>query len=171
MGPRYRRRLNIHLSCLYTVEGMQPRSIIPALLVALVGLAIAAWVSIGRLFFGVAGELTQVYTFTLGLVIVVLHLFVAEALARTAQHGHRTRPATVAMLVVSWVCGILLGLMIPDVTVLGLQTILTGPHEPALGIAIGVANPLGIIMLLTGIIALVLARGDAKGRAIVAEED
>jgi hypothetical protein len=78
---------------------------------------------------------------------------------------------TVAMLVVSWVCGILLGLMIPDVTALGLQTILTGPHEPGLGIAIGVANPLGIIMLLTGIIALVLARGDAKGRAIVAEED
>jgi hypothetical protein len=118
-----------------------------------------------------AGELTQLYTFTLGLVIVVLHFFIAEALARTAQHGHRTRPATVAMLFASWACGILLGLMIPDVTALGLQTILTGQHEPGLSIAVGVANPLGIIMLLTGIIALVLARGDAKGRATVTEDD
>ncbi|MHA6670301.1 hypothetical protein ACX3O0_15685 [Homoserinimonas sp. A447] len=150
---------------------MQPRSIIPALLVVFVGLVIAAWVSVGRLFFGIAGELTQLYTFTLGLIIVVLHAFITEALARTAQLGHRTRPATVAMLVASWACGILLGLMIPDVTALGLQTILTGPDEPGLSIAIGVANPLGIIMLLTGIIALVLARGDAKGKAVIARED
>src|SRR5690554_6754105 len=86
MGPRYRRHLSIHRFRLDTVEGMQPRSIVPAILVAVVGMALAAWVSIGRLFFGVAGELTQVYTFTLGLVIVVLHLFVAEALARTAHN-------------------------------------------------------------------------------------
>lgn len=150
---------------------MKPRSIAPALLVAFAGLAIAAWVSVGRLLFGVAGELTQLYTFTLGLIIVVLHAFIAEALLRAAQHGYRIRSTTIAMLIGSWVCGILLGLTIPDVTPLGLQTILTGGEEPGLSIAIGVANPLGIIMLVTAIVALVLARGDAKGRAHLVEEE
>jgi hypothetical protein len=149
---------------------MQSRSIAPALLVAFAGLLLAAWIGFGRVFFGVAGELTQLYTFTLSLVIVVMHAFIAEALARTAHHGYRTRPATIAMLVASWGCGILLGLMIPDVTALGLQTILTGPHEPGLGIAIGVANPLGIVMLVTISVALGLARGDAKGKAHAVSE-
>jgi hypothetical protein len=157
---------------LATVESMQPRSIAPAVLVLLVGLLVAAWVSVGRAFFGIAGELTQVYVFTLGLVVFLLHAFIAEALLRAAQHGHRTRTATVAMLVASWACGILLGLVIPDATAQGLQTILTGAEEPGLSIAIGVANPLGIIMLVTAIVALVLARGDAKGKAhLVAEEE
>ncbi|UUT35373.1 hypothetical protein [Microbacterium elymi] len=55
--------------------------------------------------------------------------------------------------------------MIPDVTPDGLQTILTGAAEPGRGIAIGFANPLGVIMLVLAVIALVLATGDAKGRA------
>src|SRR5690554_3102888 len=152
---------------------MQPRSIAPALLVLFIGLLLAAWVSVGRALFGISGELTQVYVFTVGLVIFLLHAFIAEAMLRTAQHGYRARPATVAMLIASWVCAILLGLTIPDATPSGLQTILTGAEEPGLGIAIGVANPLGIIMLVTAIVALGLARGDAKGKAhlVAAEED
>jgi len=152
---------------------MQPRSIAPALLVLFIGLLLAAWVSVGRALFGIAGELAQVYVFTLGLVIFLLHAFIAEAMLRAAQHGYRARPASVAMLIASWACGILLGLTIPDATPSGLQTILTGAEEPGLGIAIGVANPLGIIMLVTGIVALGLARGDAKGKAhlVTAEED
>src|SRR5690554_5337467 len=152
---------------------MQPRSIAPALLVLFIGLLVAVWVSVGRALFGISGELTQVYVFTLGLLIFLLHAFIAEALLRAAQHGYRNRPATVAMLVASWACGVLLGLTIPDATPQGLQTILTGGEEPGLSIAIGIANPLGIIMLVTGIVALVLARGDAKGRAhqVLEEED
>src|SRR5690606_37090628 len=152
---------------------MQPRSIAPALAVIFVGLLLAAWVSVGRALFGIAGDLTQVYVFTLGLVIFLLHAFIAEALLRAAQHGYRARPATVAMLISSWACGLFLGLTIPDATAQGLQTILTGAEEPGLSIAIGIANPLGIIMVVTGIVALVLARGDAMGRAhrVAAEED
>ena len=150
---------------------MQTRSTAPGILVALAGLVLAAWVVGGRALFGIAGELTQLYAFTLGLVIIVLHAFIAEALVRTAHHGHRTRATTIGMLIASWGCGILLGLMIPDMTELGLQTILTGPEEPALGIVIGVANPLGIIMLVTAIVALGSARGDAKGKAHTVPED
>jgi hypothetical protein len=151
---------------------MQPRSMIPAVLILAAGMVIALWVALGRALFGVAGELTQLYTFTLGLLIFLLHAFIAEALLRAAQHGYRARTTTLAMLFVSWACGILLGLTIPDVTPQGLQTILTGASEPGLSIAIGVANPLGIIMLVTGIVALGLARGDARGKAhAVTEED
>ncbi len=150
---------------------MHSRSIAPGILVLFIGLLLAAWVSVGRALFGVAGELTQVYAFTLGLVIFLLHAFIAEAMLRAAQHGHRHRRVTFVMLAASWVCGILLGLMIPDATPLGLQTILTGASEPGLSIAIGVANPLGIIMLVTGIVALGLARGDAKGKAAQVPEE
>lgn len=151
---------------------MQPRSIAPALLVIFAGLLLAAWVSVGRALFGISGELTQVYIFTLGLLVFLLHAFIAEALLRAAQHGYRARPATVAMLIASWGCGLFLGLTIPDVTPQGLQTILSGAEEPGLSIAIGVANPLGIIMLITAIVALALARGDAQGKAhLVAEEE
>lgn len=150
---------------------MQPRSVVPGILVAIAGLILAAWVVAGRALFGLAGELVPLYALTLGLTIVVLHAFIGDGLARTALHGHRTRPTTIGMLAASWGCGVLLGLMIPDATPLGLQTILSGPDEPGLGIAIGVANPLGIIMLVTAIVALFLARGDAQGRAATVEED
>ena len=150
---------------------MQLRSSLPGVLVAVMGLVLAAWVTVGRVFFGVAGDLTPVYLFTLGLLIVVLHAFIADGLLRTVQNGYRTRPATIGMLLASWGTGILLGLTIPDATPLGLQTILTGGDEPGLGIAIGVANPLGIVMLVTSIVALGLARGDAKGKAHPVAED
>jgi hypothetical protein len=61
--------------------------------------------------------------------------------------------------------------MIPDVTAHGLQTILTGSAEPGLGIAIGFANPLGVLMLVFAVAALILARGDAVGRADAPTED
>lgn len=150
---------------------MQRRSLVPGVLMAIGGLVLAGWVVAGRAFFGLAGELVPIYTFTLGLTIVVLHAFIGDGVARTALHGHRTRPATIGTWIASWGCGLLLGLMIPDVTPLGLQTILSGPEEPGLGIAIGVANPLGIIMLVTAIVSLALARGDAKGLAAKIAED
>lgn len=135
------------------------------------GVLLAAWVVFGRHLFGVGGELTLVYALTLGIAIVVLHAFAGRAVVRTVRRGHHTRPATIGMLIASWGCGILLGLMIADVTPAGLQTILTGPNEPGLGIAIGVSNPLGIVMLVTSIVALALAVGDSKGAATPAEED
>lgn len=150
---------------------MQPRTVVPGVLVAIAGLVLAAWVVLGRALFGVAGELVPVYALSLGLIIVVLYAFIGDGIARTALHGHRTRTATVGMLIASCGCGLLFGLVIPDVTPLGLQTILSGPAEPGLGIAIGVANPLGIIMLITAIVAVFLARGDAKGNAVTVEED
>lgn len=148
-----------------------PRSGVLGTLVIIGGILLAAWVSAGRALFGVAGDLTPVYIITLGFAIAVLHFFVGRSLLRAARRGHRIRPITLVQLAFSWICGVLLGLMIPDITAEGLQTIVSGTTEPALGIAVGIANPLGIICLGTAIVALVLARQDAHGRRPVAEED
>lgn len=142
----------------------------PALIVIAGGLALAAWVSFGRHLFGVGGELTPWFAVGLGIPIAALYAFTGRAIMRTARLGRPTRPSTVVMLVISVVCGILLGLMIPDVTPLGLQTILSGATEPGLSIAVGLANPLGIICLAAAIASLVLAQGDTRDRVVVEED-
>jgi hypothetical protein len=135
----------------------------------LAGVALALWIVFGRFAFGIGGDLTPVYLL-LGIVIVVLHAFTGQALARTTMRGFTTRRASVATLVAAWGCGILLGLTIPDVTSEGLQTIVSGPVEPWRGIAIGLANPAGIITIALLIAALVLAHQDSRGIAPTGEE-
>lgn len=139
--------------------------------VACGGVILAAWVVGGRALFGVSGALTVTYALTIGVVLIVLHFFVGRAILRTARRGYRTRASTRATIIVAWGCGILLGLMIPDITPLGLQTILTGASEPGLGIVIGLSNPLGIIMLVMSVTSLVLATIDSKGGPRVVDED
>ena len=139
--------------------------------VATSGVLLAAWVAAGRWLFGVGGSLTVTYALTIGIVLALLHLFIGRGILRTARRGYRTRSVTIGTVIAAWGCGILLGLMIPDVTPVGLQTILTGASEPGLGIVIGLSNPLGIIMLAMSITALVLAAVDSKGGPRVPDED
>jgi hypothetical protein len=141
------------------------------IVIACAGVLLAAWVVAGRSLFGVGGSLTITYALTIGIVLVVLHFFIGRGILRTARRDYRTRPATIGTVIAAWGCGILLGLMIPDITPIGLQTILTGPSEPGLSIVIGLSNPLGIIMLVMSITALVLATVDSKGGPRVLEED
>lgn len=133
------------------------------------GIAVAGWISFGRHLFGIGGDLTVVYAATLGATFAVLLVLAGAAVRRTELRGYRTRPLTHAMLIASGVCAVLFGLTIPDITPAGLQTIISGPNEPALGIAIGVANPLGVVGIATAIIALVLAIRDARGRITLVE--
>lgn len=130
--------------------------------VLLVGLVVALWIVFGRFLFGAGGDLTVVYL-AIGVIVIVLHVFIARALARTAKRGFTVRSATRGTLIGAWGCGILLGLTLPDLTPDGLQTVISGTQQPALDVAIGVANPAGIIMIALTIIALVLASQDANG--------
>lgn len=143
----------------------------PGAFVAFVGIALAAWVSLGRALFGISGDLTPLYLLTFGILLVLVNAVTAEAMMRAAAHGYRHRPATIGMLIASWSCAVLLGLTIPDATPEGFQTILSGATEPGLTIAVGVANPVGIIMFITATVALFSARGDAKGKAHFSAED
>ncbi|WP_341952068.1 hypothetical protein [Salinibacterium sp. TMP30] len=137
--------------------------------VIVAGIAVAGWISFGRHLFGIGGELTIAYAATLGIIFAVLLVLTGLAVRHTARRGFETRAMTQALLIASGVCGFLLGLTIPDSTPRGLQTIISGPTEPALGIAIGIANPLGVIGIATAIIALVLAIRDSRGRITLVE--
>jgi len=130
--------------------------------VLLIGLLLALWIVAGRFLFGIGGELTFAYLL-LGILIVILHVYIGRALTRASARGFRVRPSTRGALIASWGCGALLGLTIPDLTPDGLQTILTGSTQPWLEVAIGVANPAGILTIGFTIIALVLANQDAQG--------
>ncbi|CAO1651326.1 Na+/H+ antiporter MnhB subunit-related protein domain-containing protein [Salinibacterium sp. NYA9b] len=147
----------------------EPRSGRTGVAVIGFGIAVAGWVSFGRHLFGIGGDLTIVYATTIGILFGVVFVLVGLAMRRTQTRGFGTRPITHAMLISSGVCAFLLGLMIPDNTPEGLQTIVSGPNEPALGIAIGIANPLGVIGIATGIIALVLAVKESRGRITLVE--
>ena len=127
------------------------------------GALLAIWITGGRFLFGVGGSNTPAYALG-SLLVVVLYLYVGRAILRTIRNARRTRPAVIGTLAASVGCGVLLGLMIPDATPSGLQTILTGAAEPGLGIAIGISNPLAVVMLVLAIFSLVLANGDATGR-------
>ena len=137
--------------------------------VASAGIAVAGWVSFGRDLFGIGGGLTLVYAATLGLAFAALFVITGLAVRRTALRGFQTRAMTHTMLIASGGCAFLLGLTLPDTTPIGLQTIISGPSEPTLGIAIGIANPLGVIGIATVIIALVLAIRDSRGRTTLVE--
>lgn len=153
---------------------LAPRSLQAATvgaLIAVAGTAVAAWISLGRTLFDRGGSLVLVYAFTLGLLFVILNVFTGLAIARARQRGHRVRPRTWLCIAASWVLGMLLGLLLPDITAEGLQTVVSGPTEPMLGIAIGFANPVGIFSIGITITALVLARLDARGPRPVDEND
>jgi hypothetical protein len=123
---------------------------------------LALWIVAGRFLFGIGGELTLAYLL-LGILIVILHVYIGRALTRASARGFRIRPSTRGTLIASWGCGVLLGLTIPDLTPDGLQTFLTGSTQPWLEVAIGVANPAGILTIGFTIITLVLANQDAQG--------
>ena len=136
-----------------------------------VGVVVAVWVSVGRFAFGVGGMLAPVFLLTLGFTLGVLYVFVALAVVRARRRGFPTRRGTWAVLIASWLLGVLLGLTIPDVTPDGWQTIVSGTAEPGLGLAIGISNPLGILCVGSAIIALVLANRDARGPRSFGPED
>lgn len=146
------------------------RSPAAGILITIVGLLVAVWVGFGRVPFGVAGELTPVFAL-IALLIGTLQVFTGRAVIVTARRGHRLGAWTVIIVAFSWVCGIVFGLTLPDLTATGLQTIATGPHQPALGFAIGVTNPAGILCIALSIASVAIANRDARGGRPKYDED
>lgn len=146
------------------------RSPATGILITIVGLLVAAWVGFGRVPFGVAGELTPVFALV-ALLIGTLQAFAGRAAFVAARRGHRLGVWTVIVVAFSWAWGIVCGFTLPDLTAIGLQTIATGPHQPALGFAIGVTNPAGILTIALSIAAVVLAYRDARGGRPKYDED
>ncbi|WP_333812775.1 hypothetical protein [Timonella senegalensis] len=142
-----------------------------SLLVLVMGVLASTWVVFGRGIVGNLGSLTLIYVFLLGLPILVLHILVARAMARTAAAEHSTRPWTFIALVLAWVCFTMLGLLIPDRLDDGsLQTMLTGNTDPWTGFAIGIANPMGIIGIALCVASLIMAIADSRGPRLTEDE-
>ncbi|TAM70425.1 MAG: hypothetical protein EPN48_03225 [Microbacteriaceae bacterium] len=151
-------------------EPRSPVSVAPGILIIVGGLLVAAWIGVGRFPFGIAGSLTPLYVF-IALIILGLQAATGRALIRGARAGYAARGWTIAIVLCSWAFGILCGLTLPDATPSGLQTIVSGSHEPGLGIAIGVTNPAGMICAILSVAAVILAYRDARGGRPVYDED
>lgn len=136
---------------------------LPPWVVTLVGTALVSWVTFGRFFFDKNGPFTIVYVVLIAIPVFLLHLLITHNFMTVYRLGHRVRRATVATLFTAWLCFALLGFVIPDRPVDSLETILTGATEPMLGLAIGIANPLGIIGIALTVTAFLFSRTDASG--------
>lgn len=136
---------------------------LPPVLVAMMGVVMASWVSFGRHLFDKGGPFTIVYVLLVGIPVVIMHLVIAKRLGRLARSAFQQSRATVTCLITAWVLFTGLGLTIPDRPISSLETIVTGASEPWLGMAIGIANPLGIIGLALTVAALLLSKRDLAG--------
>jgi branched-subunit amino acid ABC-type transport system permease component len=148
----------------------EPRPVASGVLMLVAGLVAAAWIGFGRYLFGVAGDVTPLYVF-IAVVIGGLNVLTGRAVIRTARRGYPTSGWTVTIAAASWAFAIMCGLTLPDATPTGMQTIISGGHEPGLGIAIGLTNVTGMICVALCVAAVILAYRDARGRRPIYDED
>ncbi|MEB4615130.1 hypothetical protein [Leucobacter sp. M11] len=132
--------------------------------VFVVGLLLAAWMSLSGWVFGIGGDLSAWYVPTIGLTVAMTHWFIAGRLRVTVERKHRTGRGTIVALVLAWLCAIGFGFTVPnrhEGELVSIMSHLTSPEN--LGLSIGICNPLGIIAITLMGIALTFAALDARG--------
>lgn len=143
---------------------LPPRSPAFGIATIAIGTLVAAWMTAGRALFGVAGEMVPWFAATILPVMAGLCIAAGAMMLRAARRGHPLRPATRSTMIVSWVLGLLFGLMVPDTTADGLASVLSVLGGPvALEIGIGLCNPLGIVAVVLAVFSLALAFRDSQG--------
>lgn len=144
---------------------------VKSVLVTVMGLVLAVWMSAGRWFFGIGGSLTWWYVPAIGLTYAVLMLWIGHRMAVTAQRGRRTTRAVWVALILSWVCAIGFGLTVPDNVDGQLHTIIgaAAGSQFSAEMAIALCNPLGILAFALAFGSLGFAI--ANGREPRPEED
>lgn len=135
-----------------------------SVVVVIIGIVLAAWMTVGRWFFGLGGSLTWWYVPTIGLIYVLLHVWIAHRMTVTARRGCRTGRATVVSLILSWLCAIGFGLTVPDLVDGTLASILSSASGSAFStdMSIALCNPLGIVAFTVAGIAIAFAYADAR---------
>lgn len=133
-------------------------------MVAIIGVILALWMSVGRWAFGIGGTLTWWYVPTIGLVFAWLQIWLARRIRVTRSRGRRTSRSTIVCLILAWVCAIGFGFTVPDrvgenlVSILGVITGSSFSTE----MSIALCNPLGIVAFTLSVFALVFAYSDAR---------
>ena len=130
----------------------------------IIGVILAAWMTLGRWLFGLGGELTLWYLPTIGLVYIAVTIWLARRMAVARSRGKRVGRGTIVALVLSWVCAIGFGLTVPDMVDGQLTSIMSAASGSAFSaeMSIALCNPLGIIAFTTLGISIAFAYADAR---------
>jgi hypothetical protein len=139
--------------------------------VALSGVLLAAWIVAGRVLFGVSGVLVPVFAWTLGPLIVLLHVLAGRGIRRVVRAGHRIRPSTIVPLGMAWISGLLFGLTVPEATP-ELRSVLADGSDPwAVEMSTALCNPLAILCVGTSVAAAIFAHLNARGPVSDPDDD
>lgn len=141
-------------------------------IVFVVGVLLAAWMSLSGWVFGLGGDLSLWYVPTIGLTVAATHWFIAGRLRVTRERSHRTGRATIVALVLAWLCAIGFGFTVPNHhngELVSIMSHFAGPDT--LGLSIGICNPLGIVAITLMGIALTFAALDARGPRADTDDD
>lgn len=139
--------------------------------VMIVGLLLALWMSAGRWLFGTGGSLTWWYLPTIGLTYAAVSYWLARRMSITRSRGRRLGRATIVTLVLSWVCAIGFGFMVPDYVNGQLDSIISHAAGSAFSaeMTIALCNPAGIIAFALLGASIAFAYADARDK--IAPED
>ncbi|MCA0380161.1 MAG: hypothetical protein LCH36_12135 [Actinobacteria bacterium] len=133
------------------------------LLFCVVGIALAAWMGVGRWAFGIGGDLTFWYVPLIALPFALLQLAVVHRLRVAERRGRPIGRAVYVAMAVAWVCAIGFGFTVPDSVngeLVSIFSLLAG--ESQLGMSIALCNPFGIIAFCGIIAALIFAAVAAR---------
>ncbi|MBP1326873.1 hypothetical protein JOF28_002105 [Leucobacter exalbidus] len=130
----------------------------------IMGVLMAAWMTLGRWAFGLGGELTWWYLPTIGLGYIAVSYWLARRIAVTRARGRRIGRATVVTQILSWACAIGFGFTVPDLVAGQLQSILSHAAGSAFlaEMSIALCNPLGIVSFGFLGAAIAFAYADAR---------
>lgn len=137
----------------------------------IVGILMALWMSAGRWIFGLGGSLTWWYVPSIGLVYAATSFWLARRIAITRGRGKSVGRATIVTLVLSWICALGFGFLVPDYVGGELQSILSHAAGSAFSgeMSIALCNPAGIIAFALLGASIVFAYADARDK--IAPED
>lgn len=137
---------------------------VKSVLVTVMGLVLAVWMSAGRWFFGIGGSLTWWYVPAIGLTYAVLMLWIAHRMAVTEQRGRRLGRSVWVTLALSWACAIGFGLTVPDNVNGQLDSIISAASGSQFSaeMSIALCNPLGIIAFALAFFSLGIAIANGK---------
>lgn len=133
-------------------------------IVTVIGLILAAWMSAGRWLFGLGGSYTVWYVVGIGVTYAALMWWVGNRMDNTTNRGKSLKRSTWVTLALSWVCAIGFGFMVPDRVNDELTSIISNAagSQFSAEMSIALCNPMGIIAFALAFFALGIAMASGK---------